>query len=410
MSINSQRLKTDSPQAKLSPSSKEVFIVAGEASGDEHAALAVEELRKLNPELTFFGMGGTEMRKAGVETIVDSEVSGSVMGFVEVFGKLGEILRARKQLIAEVKLRKPALAVLVDYPDFNFSLLSSLAKSDVDIVYYISPQLWAWRRRRARVLKKYVTKVLSIFPFEEDFFAGVGVSAKYVGHPFTDRPPLTGDRKTFFSQLGLDPAGKIVALLPGSRQSEIQRLLPLMKEAFVCLRKQHPNVQAVLPVASTLDFDLIADVLRGSDIVPVKGCSRQCLSFSDAAIVASGTATVEAALSKKPFVVVYKLAPLTFAIAKVLVRGVKHFAMVNLIAGKKIIPEFLQSDARAEVISEEVSRMLYDEQYKSQIISDLEEVSHKLYLDDSQQSNSSERVAVELNELLSEQMGSNDTE
>jgi len=379
---------------------KEIFIVAGEVSGDEHAALAVSEMKKLNPGAHFFGMGGRHMREAGVETVVDSEKAGSVMGLTEVLGKLGVILKARKKLIEQIRKRKPKLAVLVDFPDFNFSLFKTLEKEGVPVVYYVTPQLWAWRKGRAKTIKRHVTKVLSIFPFEESFFSSLGIKSKYIGHPFTDREAVKGTREDFFQENGLESDKETLALLPGSRNSELERLFPTMIEAFSLLRRSHPELQGVVPVAENLDFTEVKNQLEGTGIVPVLGKAREVLSFSNCAVVASGTATVEAAMSELPFIVIYKLAPLTYRLAKILVKGVSNFAMVNLIAEEKIVPELLQDQCNPKNIADEISKILDNKSYKNKMLEDLKVVSNKLEVKGDNASCSSERVAREIDMML----------
>ena len=380
---------------------RQILVVAGEVSGDHHGAGVVRAWRKLNNECVFFGMGGSYLRDAGMEQLVDSEKDASVMGFTEVFSKLGVIIRAFRRIIREVDVRRPEAAILIDYPDFNLRLAKALSRRGVKVLYYVSPQLWAWRRRRVSLIKKYVKKIAPIFPFEESFYRGYGIDATYVGHPFLDRAPLDLDHDSFLNRIGLDGRKKILALLPGSRKAEVERLLPPMLEAFCILRKENPGLQAVLPVAETLDLAQVRDMIDpelGASLVD--GCAREVLAVASAAIVASGTATVEAALSEVPFVVCYKFSPVTYRIAKVLVKGVENFAMVNLIAGRKVVEELLQQEVCGERIASEVRPLLFDELRIEEQLSALREVRGRLETVDEAEKSSAERVALLGEQLL----------
>lgn len=372
-----------------------VLVVAGEASGDEHGAEVVKALKHKSNSISFFGMGGKNLRNAGVEIVADSEKVAGVMGFIEVFGKLKELLAARKELIKEIKARKPDVAILIDFPDFNFSLFKTLAAEKVKVVYYISPQVWAWRKGRIKTIKKYVDRVLSIIPFEEKFYRKEGVEANFVGHPFADRPELELTREQLLESLGFASNAPLLALLPGSRKAEIELLLPTMLAAAELVAKKIPNIQFGIPVAQSLDFDWVEARLEGrKNIKLLHGKATELLNCASAAVVASGTVTLDAALAGVPFVIIYKLKPLTHYLAKKLVRGIKYFGMPNLIAGREIVRELLQEQAEPEQIANELVKLLTDKKYVDQIVHGLKEVKAQL----SKNSNikTSDRVAEEV--------------
>lgn len=356
-----------------------VMLVTGEASGDEHGALLVAAIRRREPAAAVFGMGGSHVRAAGMETVVDSEEHASVMGLTELAGKLRSIGTSFRTLLRAASERKPDVVVLIDFPDFNLRLAKALKRRGFEVVYFITPQVWAWRRYRVRAIRRDFRKVLPIFPFEESFFHQHGVDAEYIGHPFLDRPPVTRTRAEILAAVGLNPALPVLAMLPGSRSAEVDRLLPVMVEAFQRLRQARPGLQAVVPVASTLsETEMRNRIGPVPGLKFVRGGARELLAAANAAIVASGTVTVEAALAKVPFVVVYRLSPFSYRIARLLVRGVRHFAMVNLIAGRRVVPEILQDEVTPERLAAEVERLFGDPTYRAAILRGLTLVADRL--------------------------------
>ncbi len=371
-----------------------VMLVTGETSGDEHGAELVHHLLQLSPDSKVFGMGGSRLRAAGMETIVDSEAAAAVMGFTEVLGSLGKLLAALRTLKREAKRRRPDVVVLIDFPDFNLLLARSLKRLGIKVLYFITPQLWAWRKNRVKTIRKVVRKVAPIFPFEESFFQRHGVDAEYVGHPFLDRPPLTVTTEEFHQQNGLDPRRPILALLPGSRKAEVELLMGPMLSAFERLKVSRPNFQAVVPRASGVSPDLLESFCKTyPDVKVIHGQARELLQFARAGIVASGTATVEAALAGIPFVVVYRLSNLSYRAAKLLVRGVRHFAMPNLIAGKKVVPELLQSEVTGEKLYFELEAILGDPMKEQRMRDDISLVRQRLEAGRKPGETSSQRVA-----------------
>lgn len=368
MTVASEKSVSDGDSGDFMPDESaqratSILVVCGEASSDEHTSEVVRQIRDLSPHTEVFGMGGDQLRAAGMEIVVDAKESAGVMGFTEVFGSLFKILRAFRLLCREAARRKPQLAILVDFPDFNLRLAKRLHAQGIPILYFISPQIWAWRTGRVKLIKSYVSKVIPIFPFEESFFRRYGVDAEYLGHPFLDRSEITKSREQIIREIGLDPTRPLVALLPGSRKAEVERLLEPMLAAFRLVKQKRPELQAAIPVAATFELEWMKEQFSPDDqIAVVPGRSRELLCAADAAVVASGTATLEAALAAVPFLVVYRLSTLTYSIGKVLVRGVSYISIVNLIAGKKVVEELLQQDANAERIAQELESLLGDEE------------------------------------------------
>jgi lipid-A-disaccharide synthase len=341
-----------------------IMIVAGEASSDRYAALLAGSLKKLQPDVEIFGMGGSRLREAGVETAVDSEKSGSVMGLTEVANKLSEIRRAFKKLVLEARSRKPDVIVVLDYAEFNMLLAKKLHKQ-FRFVYLIPPQVWAWRKGRVKKIKQRFKKVLSIFPFEEKFYQAHGVDVSFIGHPLTMLVPPKDEKSRAFERLGIEPGRRVVGLLPGSRRAEITRLLPTMLLAFKKLMLDFPDLQAVIPLAPGLDEELVRDIIRDAGVaVTIKRSSMDdVLLVADAVVVASGTATVEVALAGVPMIIVYKLSRLSYSIGRRLVKGVQHFGMPNLILQREAFVELLQEKVTPRAIRDELYKILVHPEY-----------------------------------------------
>ena len=335
-----------------------ILLSAGEASGDMYAARLATALKQ-RLDVQIFGMGGEQMRAAGVDVITDyHEVS--VVGITEILSHLPSLIRAMRKLIEAARQRKPALAILTDFPGFHLRLARKLLPLGVRNVYYICPQFWAWRPWRANLLRRRFVQALCIFPFEEDFFRGRGVNARFIGHPLvgTVQPTLT--REQFAAKHDLDPQQPIVTLLPGSRWGEISRHLPAMLEACTELHKLAPaNYNFVLAVATGIDLPRLRTLIPPSNRAPVivQNETYNALASANAALVCSGTATVEAALLSTPMVVVYRVTPLTAFLAKPLVRT-KFFTMVNLIADRAVVPELIQDDFTPAKAAAELRRLL----------------------------------------------------
>lgn len=347
------------------------LIVAGEASGDQHAAALVASLSRQCP-LAWFGLGGDALAAAGVE-LVEQARTVSVLGLSEVVRHLPRIYGVFRKLLAEVDRRRPRLAVLVNFPDFNLRLAEKLHQRDIPIVYFIPPQVWAWRARRVRVLKRTVRKVLCIFPFEETIYQRAGIEVEYVGHPLVDcaQPAMT--REDFVARHGLDSSNPIVSLLPGSRNQEVIRHLPPMLAAAQLLQEKH-RLQFLLVRAPTVEKDMVQSARRtGLELRVIEGPVYDALAASQVAVVASGTATVEAALLETPMVVVYRVAPATWWLGRLLVHT-PHYSMVNLMAGQSVVPELIQKDFTPERVAQLVEELLVNQERREQMKKKLREV------------------------------------
>jgi lipid-A-disaccharide synthase len=329
-----------------------ILISAGEASGEMYGAQLMEAMLRRDSSIRFFGAGGERMRAAGCETVVDAKDL-SVVGITEILSHLPKIWGLFNQLIAEADERKPDLAIVIDSPAFNWRVAREMHKRGVPVVYYVCPQFWAWRQGRVRLLKKYVTKALVIFPFEEKFYRDRGVDTSFVGHPLADLARPTISRDAYATRHGLDASKEWITLMPGSRVKEVSMNLPKMLEAAALL---DPNYEFLLPVAPTLQESFIQAMIgvRPIHLVPE---TLPALAHSHAGIIASGTATVEAAMMGLPFVMVYRVSRLSYFLGRSRIK-VPHFAMVNLIAGEEIVPELVQQDFTAENVFMELDKIL----------------------------------------------------
>jgi lipid-A-disaccharide synthase len=356
------------------------LLSAGEASGDTYGAQLIDALRQLSsqnshaPSLNFFGMGGEKMRAAGCDLLVHAnEVA--VVGLVEVVKHLPDIRRRFKHLVAEAARRKPDAAILIDFPDFNLRLARELHRLGIPVFYFVSPQIWAWRTGRVQQIKKYVRKMIVIFPFEQEFYRRHNVEVSYVGHPLAYVAPPQISREEFAARHGLDPQKQWVALLPGSRRKEVRLNLPTMLQAAQLLG----DFEFILPVASTLNAEWLKEQTKDSPVsITLTDNARATLMHARASVVASGTATVEATLSGTPFIVVYRLAPLTWALGRRLVK-LDTFAMPNLIAGKKIVPELIQSGFTAEAVVRELQAIISSGPARQQMEAALKMVQGQLH-------------------------------
>jgi lipid-A-disaccharide synthase len=360
------------------------LLSAGEASGDTYGAQLIDSLRQLAPSPTFFGMGGEKMRASGAELLVNAnEVA--VVGLAEVVTHLPAIRRRFKHLAAEAARRKPDAAILIDFPDFNLRLARELHRLGIPVFYFVSPQIWAWRTGRLKQIRKYVRKMIVIFPFEQEFYARHGVEVSYVGHPLAYAAPPQISRQEFAAQHGLDAQKQWIALLPGSRRKEVRLNLPPLLETAEFLSRHSRDFEFVLPIASTLHIDWLRNtgLLKSHSGVPsativLVDNARATLMHARAAVVASGTATVEAALSGTPFVVVYRLAPLTWLLGRRLVK-LDTFAMPNLIAGRKIVTELIQKDFTAQNVVRELNSIIPDCPARQQMEAALKMVQQSLH-------------------------------
>jgi lipid-A-disaccharide synthase len=392
-------------------SALKIMMVAGEASGDKHGAALARALQKLYPDTRFdiFGSGGDEMRAAGVETLVDARET-AVIGIPEIARAIGRLYGAYRTLLEAARARRPETVVLIDWPDFNMRLARRLSREGFKIVYYISPQVWAWRRYRVRALRRDVERMLVILPFEEEFYKEVGIDVEYVGHPLAEAVRVASTRDEFARRHGLDQSRPIIALLPGSRHKEIYYHLPAMLDAALRLRNSdfglrieaqagpvnpqseiaaceahHPPYipQFIVPLASTVDRNQVDAIIReagreaSSGVTLIERDTYDALGHAEIAVVASGTATVEAALIGTPMVIVYRASELNWRLIRPLIH-LDTFGMVNLIAAKRVVPELIQHDVTGEKIAREVTQILSDPVRLARMREDLKQVSERL--------------------------------
>lgn len=354
------------------------MIVAGEASGDLHGAHLVREMRAVDPSIAFCGVGGRNLEAEGVRLIARSSEM-AVVGLTEVFSKLRFIAGVFFRLRGMLRAEKPDLLILIDYPDFNLRLAAAAKDAGVPVFYYISPQVWAWRKKRVHRIRRIVDRMAVILPFEKDVYAEMGVDVDFVGHPLLDAVTRTRSRGEALAAFGLRDARPIVAILPGSREKEVTALLPEMAGAAEILARDFEGAQFVLPLADTVDPALVEGILRGRT-VPVtvlQGQMYDAVGISDAAMVASGTATLETALLGTPMVIAYRISPLTAAVGRRVIR-VTHIGLVNLIAGRTLAPELVQESATAPRLAAEVKAILTDGRRSDAMRRELAEIRQKL--------------------------------
>jgi len=345
------------------------MISCGEPSGDLYAGALVEALRARDPQLEAFGLGGEQLARAGARLVADFRGL-SVTGLTEALKVLPRSWATYQQLVAAAREQRPDVLVLIDYPDFNFRLMRAIKALGVPIVYYISPQLWAWRAGRMKTMKALVDRVLVIFPFEEALYRAEGVDVRFVGHPLLELATPTADRLTLAREFGLDPARPIVALLPGSRPNELTRLASVLSAAAVEIARRVPGAQFIVARAPHLDTSLFGSF---ASTPIVEGRTDDVLGVSDLVLTASGTATVQTAMHGKPMVVLYKLSPMTYRLGKPLAR-VDMYAMVNLIAGRRIVRELIQDDCTSQAVADEAVRLLTDPVHRDEMVQNLASV------------------------------------
>lgn len=376
-----------------------ILISAGETSGEMYGAQLIEALRRNNPSANFFGVGGHKMRATGCDIVVDAEDL-SVVGITEILSHLPKIWQLFHHLIAEADRRKPDLAVVIDSPAFNWRVARQMKKRGIPVVYYVCPQFWAWRQGRVRLLRKYVDKALVIFPFEEKFYRDHGVDAEFVGHPLADLSGPAITREDYAAQNGLAASKSWITLMPGSRVKEVRMNLPEMARAAQLLGSEY---EYLVPVAPTIPRSLITELNRSAGIaIPIHLVpdTLPALSHSRAGIIASGTATVEAAMMDLPFVMVYRVTPLTYLLGRSTVK-VPHFAMVNLIAGEEVVPELVQHDFTAEKVVSELREIIADGPRRENMMKGLREVKKSLASVHGTDLHPADRAAIAILELVS---------
>lgn len=358
--------------------SKKILLVAGEVSGDLHGSHLVEAIQSIDPEIQFFGVGGEGLKRVGMKLLYPSQ-SLSVVGITEVLLKLRPILRALRGLKKSLDRERPDLIILIDFPDFNLRLAKIAHRRGIPILYYVSPQVWAWRPKRIKLIARLVKKMIVLFPFEVPLYEAAGVNVEWVGHPLLDtvRPALSKEKA--FQQLGLDPKRRTIGLLPGSRMHEVERLLPPLLASADVLQREIPDLQFVVPLAPGIPKTILSPWMKNISVpvIVVEGFTYDAMNLSDLLIVASGTATLEGAILGKPMVIIYKVSLLSYWIARALIR-VDHIGLVNLVAEKEIAPELIQRDVNPRRIADEAFRILRDPLLSRKMVESMGEVRQKL--------------------------------
>jgi len=359
------------------------MIITGEASGDLHGARLVKAMLAKQPDLSFCGMGGKELIAAGVDVLFDAKRI-AVVGLAEVFSHLPDIFKARKILKATLKEEQLSLLILIDFPDFNLMLARFAKKLGIPVFYYITPQVWAWRTGRVKTISERVDSVGVILPFEEEFFRSHGLVADYVGHPLLDSVKTSGDRDAFCKSHGIDTDTLCIGLMPGSRRKEIATLLPILLKTALRLQQTGKKLVFLLPLASTISEQEIRengldDFGKELDIRLINENRYDMMAACDAAVVVSGTVTLEMALLDTPMVVIYKVSPGTYRIGKLMInKDLKYFSLVNLIADDDVVPELFQEEVTPERIEAEVTAILFDAERREKMLSGLELVRERM--------------------------------
>ncbi|KPJ98067.1 MAG: hypothetical protein AMK71_12010 [Nitrospira bacterium SG8_35_4] len=343
--------------------SKKVMICAGESSGELYGASLSRQLKQNWPDIEIFGIGGSRMESEGVSMIAPIT---HILGIVEVLKHLFEIRRTFNKAKNALIRQKPDVLVLIDYPDFNIALAKKAKSAGIPILYYVSPQVWAWRAGRVKTIASLVNRMAVLLPFEVTYYKNAGLPCEFVGHPIVERMHITGTKEQLKADLGLDPQKNVVALLPGSRPNELQKHQSIIKEVAEKIHARYPDMQIVVPLVS-------GSVFPGTLPACMKvvfDSTTEALACADAAAVTSGTATLETAVVGTPMVVFYKISPLTFLIGKML-SSVRFISLVNILSGKEVVKELLQDEANADMIFSELTRIIEDSQYRNSMISSL---------------------------------------
>ena len=355
-----------------------VMMVAGEASGDDHASELAAELKRIVPDAELFGVGGDKMRAAGVETLVDIREL-SVMGLIEVLKQYRRLMGIVNRLRDVLRRRRPDLLILTDYPDFNLKLAETAKELGIPVLFYVSPQVWAWRPKRVNKIGERIDHMAVLFPFETEIYEKNGIPVTFCGHPLADHVQVKLTPAEARAKLGIEGEGPVIGLLPGSRRGEVQRLLPVMIDSARRLLERYPDARFLLARAATRDASEYLPLLEAANL-PVElvtNDAQTVMRASDTVITASGTATLEIALVGTPMVITYKLAPLTYAIMRRLMT-IDQVGLANIVSGEPVVKELLQDNATPEAISAEVERILEDEAYRARMVGKLGEVRGKL--------------------------------
>jgi lipid-A-disaccharide synthase len=368
-------------------------MVAGEASGDMYGAEVARCLFRKFPACEIYGLGGPRMREAGAQ--LEGDISKTaVVGPFEMISSLGILYAVFRRIAERVESEPPAAAILIDFPDFNLRLAKRLKDAGIPVIYYISPQVWAWRGGRVKQIRRLVDKMLVIFPFEEEIYRKAGVDVEFVGHPLMDMVHTTKSKEQFCKDYKLDPKKTIVALLPGSRRKEVRFILPTLCQAAAMMAAQKPKTQFVWSIAAGLDRRLLEGIIRSQEITIVSNDTYNAIRYARAAIVASGTATLETALLGTPEVIVYRISQATWLLGKVLSK-IRLFGIVNIILGEEVVPELFQDNMTAERVSKTALRLMDDVWMQSRIRGNYEKLRRQLG-----SGNVADRVAEAVSKLI----------
>ena len=358
--------------------SARIMILAGEASGDAHAAEFVEALHRIDPQIRASAMGGEALRRAGADVFFDSSII-AVVGLIEVAKHWGDIKRAMAAVEQRLDRDRPDLLILVDYPEFNLKMARCARRLGIRVLFYVSPQVWAWRPKRIHKIGRLIDHMAVIFRFEQAWYERAGIPVTFVGHPLVDKVPSTVDAAAARARLGIAAGRRIVGLFPGSRQSEVARLLPLLLEVATRLRAREPELEFVLPVASTLDADDIERRCRdaGLGIRVSRDDIYDLIGACDVIATCSGTVTLEIALLGTPMCILYRMSALSYAIMRRLIT-IPHIGLANIVAGGAVVREFLQRDATPGAVADELFRLLDDTDYRREVVAGLARVRDNL--------------------------------
>jgi len=357
--------------------SRRIMIIAGEASGDLHGGMLVKALLALDKNLEIFGMGGDQMQQAGMHLYYHVNQL-AFIGFTEVIRHLGFFKKIFSHLFNELERRKPDLVILIDYPGFNLRFAKKAKKAGFKTFYYIAPQVWAWGQGRASQMAHYIDQMAVIFDFEEPFFKKFNNSATFVGHPLLDILHIEKSQKSFCSEYRLDPARPMLALLPGSREQEVHKLLPTMLQTAGALKSLHPELQVTVSQAPTILKSQIDNLLTGYEHVTIIDHSTcEHMKYATAAMVASGTATLEMAMMETPFIVAYKVSPLSYTIMKHLIQ-IPNIGLVNVVGGEEMVPEFIQNRFKVKYLMPVMENLLFDQKIRGEIKNKLKTIRPRL--------------------------------
>ncbi len=353
------------------------MIVAGEASGDLHGSGLVREMQKLRPDLEIFGIGGDRMSQQGVQLLYHTNEM-SVLGFWDVLKRFGFFRKVYNNLVSVLEENQPQLLILIDYPGMNLKLARAAKQRKIKVFYYIAPQVWAWGSNRIQKMARLVDKMAVIIPFEEHVFRQAGLDAKFVGHPLLETITSKMNKVEFFDRYGLNFNQKVIGLLPGSRRLEVKRLLPEMLEIIRLIRNKYPEIQTVIGQANSLGRDIYHPIIQNNNQVKLlKNCTYELMNHSDLLVVASGTATLESALFETPLIIVYKVDPISYLIGKQLIK-IDSIGLVNVIAERKIVPEFIQHRFTSNNLLPEIEDLLFNDERRTKVINDLRKIKEQL--------------------------------